>query len=83
VQPGILIGAEARYLRSFDGLGLDAFAGQAFFIGPTFYAKFNERIWMSAAWSLQVAGHASNEPGSLDLTNFERRQAVLRFGYNF
>jgi hypothetical protein len=83
VQPGILIGAEARYLRSFDGLGLDAFAGQAFFIGPTFYAKFNERVWMSAAWSLQVAGHASSEPGSLDLTNFERHQAVLRFGYNF
>jgi hypothetical protein len=83
VQPGILIGAEARYLWSFDGLGLDALTGQAFFIGPTFYAKFNERVWMSAAWSLQVAGHASSEPGSLDLTNFERRQAVLRFGYNF
>ncbi|WP_213736468.1 hypothetical protein [Bradyrhizobium sp. dw_411] len=83
VRPGILVGAEARYLRSFDSLGFDAPAGQAFFIGPTFYAKFNERIWMSAAWSLQVAGRASSEPGSLDLTNFERRQAVLRFGYNF
>jgi hypothetical protein len=83
VLPGVFIGAEARYLRSFDGLGLDVLTGQAFFIGPTFYAKFNERIWMSAAWSLQVAGHASSEPGSLDLTNFERRQAVLRFGYNF
>jgi hypothetical protein len=83
VQPGVLIGAEVRYLRSFDGLGLDALTGQGFFIGPTFYAKFNEHVWMAAAWSLQVAGHASSEPGSLDLTNFERRQAVLRFGYNF
>jgi hypothetical protein len=83
VQPGVLIGAEARFMRSFDGLGLDVFTGQAFFIGPTLYAKFNERIWMSAAWSVQVAGHASNEPGLLDLTNFERHQAVLRFGYNF
>jgi hypothetical protein len=83
VQPGILIGAEARYLRSFDGLGLDALTGHVFFIGPTFYAKFNERVWMAAAWSLQVAGHTSSQPGSLDLINFERRQAVPRFGYNF
>jgi hypothetical protein len=83
VRPGVLIGAEARYLRSFDSLGVDTPTGQAFFIGPTFYAKFNERVWMSAAWSLQVAGRASSEPGSLDLTDFERRQAVLRFGYNF
>jgi hypothetical protein len=83
VGPGVLVGAEARYLHSFDSLGLDAPTGQAFFIGPTFYAKFDERVWMSAAWSLQVAGRASREPGPLDLTNFERRQAVLRFGYNF
>ncbi len=83
VRTGILVGAEARYLRSFNSLGFDAPAGRAFFIGPTVYAKFSERVWMSAAWSLQVAGCASSEPGSLDLTNFERRQAVLRFGYNF
>jgi hypothetical protein len=39
VQPGILIGAEARYLRSFDGLGLDAFAGQAFFYRANLLCK--------------------------------------------
>jgi hypothetical protein len=83
VQPGILVGAEARYLSSFDGLGLGSLTGHVLFIGPTFYAKFNERIWMSAAWSAQVAGRALNEPGPLDLTNFERHQALLRFGYNF
>ena len=83
VRPGVMIGAEARYLRSYDGLGLDAFTGQALFFGPTFYMKFNDKVWMSAAWSVQVAGHAASEPGALDLTNFERHQAVLRFGYNF
>lgn len=83
VQPGMMIGAEARYLRSYDGLGLDAFTGQALFLGPTFYMKFNDKVWMSAAWSIQVAGHAASEPGALDLTNFERHQALLRFGYNF
>lgn len=83
VRPGVLIGAEARYLRSYDGLALDTLTGHALFVGPTFYAKFNERIWMSAAWSMQVTGHAANEAGSLDLANFERHQAVVRFGYNF
>jgi hypothetical protein len=83
MRPGVMVGAEARYLRSFDGLGLDAFAGEAVFVGPTFYAKLNDRIWMSAAWSVQVAGHAAGDAAALDLVNFERHQGVLRFGYNF
>ena len=83
VRPGVLIGAEARYLRSYDGLGLDSFTGQALFIGPTFYSKFSEKVWMGAAWNVQVAGKATAVAGRLDLTNFERHQATLRFGYNF
>jgi hypothetical protein len=83
VRPGLLIGAETRYLSSYDGLALDSFAGHAFFIGPTFYWKLSELYWMSAAWSVQVAGRASDGIGSLDLTNFEHHQAILRFGYNF
>jgi len=70
-------------MSSFDGLGLDRFAGNALFAGPTFYARFSEKFWMSAAWSTQVTGRAINEIGALNLTNFERHRAVLRFGYNF
>ncbi|WP_315838226.1 hypothetical protein [Bradyrhizobium prioriisuperbiae] len=66
------------------GLGLDALSGQALFVGPTFYMKFNDRAWMAAAWGLQVWGRTSHATfTSLDLSNFERAQAVLRFGYNF
>ncbi len=84
VHPGILIGGEARYLRRYDGFGLDdRFEGQGFFIGPTVYAKFSERAWMTIAWSVQVAGHATAVPGSLDLVNFERQQARLLFGVSF
>jgi hypothetical protein len=83
IAPGVLIGAEARYMSSFDGLGLDRFTGNGLFAGPTFYAKFSDKFWMSAAWSTQVTGRAINEIGTLDLTNFERHRAVLRFGYNF
>jgi hypothetical protein len=83
VRPGVLFGAEARYMRSYNGLGLDTLRGQALFVGPTFYAKFAQCCWVSAAWSVQIAGRAVDDVGSLDLINFERHQAKLRFGYNF
>ena len=83
IRPGIFAGGEARYLRRYDGLGLDAFAGQGLFIGPTVYAKLSERAWVALAWSAQVAGQASMSTGPLDLVNFERRQARLLFGVNF
>ena len=83
VRSGIFVGGEARYLRKYDGFGLDNFAGQGFFIGPTVYFKLSERAWIAAAWSAQVAGEATTSGGSLDLVNFERRQARLLFGVNF
>ena len=81
--PGVLLGAGVRYMRSYSGLGLDTLTGQALFVGPTFYAKFAQCCWVSAAWSVQIAGRAVEDVGSLDLVNFERHQAKLRFGYNF
>jgi hypothetical protein len=83
LKPGVLLGVEARHLRAYDGLGLDQFAGQAWFAGPTFYARLSEQIWIAAAWSLQLAGRSSQAGGALDLTNFERHQAKFRFGLNF
>lgn len=79
----IFFGGEARYLRRYDGFALDTLAGQGLFIGPTVYAKLSERAWMAAAWSAQVAGSATASMGSLDLINFERRQARLLFGISF
>jgi hypothetical protein len=83
VRSGIFVGGEARYLRQYDGFGLDSLAGQGFFVGPTVYFKLSERAWMTLAWSSQVAGHATAVAGSLDLVNFERQQARLLFGVNF
>ena len=51
VRPGVFFGAEARYVRSYDGLGLNIFTGQAVFVGPTLYARISEHVWISAAWS--------------------------------
>jgi len=84
VHPGVFVGAEARYTRSYDGLAFGTLEGNALFVGPTFYARFSERAWVSAAWNAQVAGRAVNAAsGALDLANYERYQAKLRFGYNF
>jgi hypothetical protein len=81
----VFAGVEARYLLAYDqGLGLNRLAGQALYIGPTFFANLGERAWVSAAWGIQVAGYATDAgAGTLDLTNFERHQARLHFGYTF
>jgi hypothetical protein len=84
VRSGIFVGGEARYLRKYDGLGLDALAGQGFFIGPTIYVKLSEKAWITVAWSAQAAGQATaSSAGALDLVNFERHQARVLFGVNF
>jgi hypothetical protein len=83
IQPGLLIGGEARYLRKYEGAGLDAFAGHALFLGPTLFIKLSERSRLTAAWSFQVAGRSAAMPGSLDLANFERHQARLIYSIDF
>jgi hypothetical protein len=82
-RPGFFLGGEARYLRRYDGIGLDALAGQALFVGPTAYFKLSETSRLTAAWSVQAWGHSGGTPGALDLVDFERHQARLTFGVNF
>jgi hypothetical protein len=83
VRSGVFVGGEVIYRYLYEGLGFDSFAGRALFIGPTFYAKLSEHWWASLAWSIQVAGHAADQPGALDLVNFERHRALVRVGYHF
>ncbi len=83
IKPGLFAGGEARYLRAYEGLGLESLAGQGLFIGPTLYLRLPKKAWIALAWSAQVAGQATTSVGSLDLVNFERRQARLLFGVNF
>jgi hypothetical protein len=83
VMPNVFIGTEARSLRHYDGLGLNGFAGQALYIGPTFYATFGERYFISAAWNVQVWGAVAGSSGALDLDNFERHHVKLHIGASF
>jgi hypothetical protein len=83
VRPGFLVGSEARYLRKYEGIGLEEFAGQALFVGPTAYFKLSERSRLTATWSFQAWGRSARSSPALDLVNFERHQARLVFGVNF
>ena len=81
-QPNFFAGVEARYLRKYEGLALDTFEGHALYIGPTVSAKLG-RYWLLAAWNAQVAGRSVEEPGRLDLKNFERHQVRFKFGFSY
>jgi hypothetical protein len=83
IRPGFLIGGEARYLRQYDGIGLDDFAGQALFAGPTAYWQLSERSRLTVAWSAQVWRRPAGPSAALDMVNFERHQARIIFGVNF
>lgn len=81
--PRLFLGAELRYLRTYDGVTLNTFLGDALFLGPNVYLKLSKSWFFSAAWNVQVAGGAVGEAGPLDLTNFERHQVRLRVGASF
>jgi hypothetical protein len=83
LRPGVFLGGEARYLRKYEGIGLEEFAGQALFIGPTAYFQLSERSRLTASWSVQAWGRQAASNAALDLVNFERHQARLVFGVNF
>ena len=82
-RPGFFLGGEARYLRQYEGIGLEEFAGQALFVGPTAYLQLSKRSRLTAAWSVQAWGRPAGSNAALDLVNFERHRARLVFGVNF
>jgi opacity protein-like surface antigen len=83
VRPGLLLGGEARYLRRYEGIGLEELAGQALFVGPTAYFQLSKRSRLTASYSIQAWGRPAGAIASLDPVNFDRHQARLVFGINF
>jgi hypothetical protein len=83
IGPGVFLGGEARYLRKYEGIGLEELAGHALLIGPTAYFQLSPRSRLTANWSVQAWGRPAGSNAALDLVNFERHQARLVFGVNF
>lgn len=83
IRPGFLVGVGSRYVRSYDGGGLDRLLGEAVYVGPTFSYSITSALGISGTWQFQVAGHAVGDYRQLDLDNHERQQAMLRINAHF
>lgn len=79
----LLIGAEVGYFRHYDGIGLNSYTGDALYVGPTLYLQLTRKSFMTAAWGTQVAGHSVEEGGTLNLVDFPRHRARLKFAVEF
>jgi len=85
VTPEVTLGAEVWYLRHYEGSLFNTFTGDAVFVGPTLYVRLARKLFMTAAWNVQVAGREFTEPGTLNLnlSEFTRQRAKLKFAYEF
>jgi hypothetical protein len=77
------LGAEARYMRAYEGLGLGSFVGEALYLGPAILLKPTDKITVTFTWQPQIWGNDLTSSGSLDLTNFERHEAKLKVSMPF
>ena len=62
---------------------LISFTGDAGMLGPTLYLRFTPKMFMTAAWNTQVWGREVGNPVSLNLAEFQRNRAKLKFAYEF
>ena len=82
IRPDVTIGAEAWDLRHYDGMFFNSFTGDAVYVGPTLYVQLATKAFMTAAWNTQIAGHEVGV-GTLDLADFSRHRAKVKFALEF
>src|SRR3954454_13688934 len=83
VASNVVLGGEVWYLRHYDAANLTAFTGDAVMLGPTLYVQFTPKMFMTAAWNTQVWGREVGNPVSLNLAEFQRHRARLKFAWEF
>jgi hypothetical protein len=83
IASDVVVGGEVWYLRHYDAANLTAFTGDAVMLGPTLYIQFTPKMFMTAAWNTQVWGREIGTPVSLNLAEFQRNRAKLKFAYEF
>jgi hypothetical protein len=83
IAPNVVIGGEAWYLRHYDAANLSNFTGDTVLLGPTLYVAFTSKMFMTAAWNTQVWGREIGNPVSLNLAEFQRQRARLKFAWEF
>jgi hypothetical protein len=80
----LLVAAEVDYYRHYDGIGFNVYTGDAVYVGPSFYLQLAPKMFMTAAWGVQVVGHDVEIPGSvLNLAEFSRHRAKFKLAMEF
>ena len=83
IIPSVFVGAEVWYLHHYEGAWFNSFTGDAVFVGPTLYVQIAPKIFMTAAFNTQVAGHEVDMLGAFDLADFPRHRAKLKVAVEF
>ena len=84
ILPSVFVGGELWYLRHYDGAWFNTFTGDAFFLGPTAYVQLGRKVFMTAAWNVQIHGRDVDDPGSrLNLGEFSRQRGKLKLAVEF
>lgn len=87
IAPAVAIGGETEFYEVTNSLGFTARAGSAAYVGPTLWAQITPQVFVSLAWSAQVAGKPANAgPSALDLYNqsdIARERVHLVAGFAF
>jgi hypothetical protein len=83
IASNVVLGGEVWYLRHYDAVDLSAFTGDAVMLGPALYIQFTPKMFMTAAWNAQVWGRETGNPGPLNLAEFQRHRAKLKFAWEF
>lgn len=84
IVPAVFIGGEVWYLRHYDGAWFNAFTGDAIYVGPTLFVRLSPKMFVTAAWNIQVHGSDVDNPNSsLNLSEFSRQRAKLKAAVEF
>ena len=84
LSDGLYLSGEVRHQRRQNELGFGKEAGHATFAGPgVFWQPKDSNLALSAAYNIQLAGHAKGQPGNLDVTNFSQHLVKVKAAYSF
>jgi hypothetical protein len=83
IASNVVVGGEVWYLRHYDAANLTAFTGDAVMLGPSLYIQFTPKLFMTAAWNTQVWGREVGNTLPLNLAEFQRHRAKLKFAWEF
>jgi len=84
IMPSVLVGGELWYLRHYDGAWFNHFTGDAVYAGPTLFIQLNPKMFVKAAWNVQLHGSDVEVPDAkLNLSEFSHHRFKLKVAAEF